>query len=1133
MDRHPSAPTFPLGRRRFAAAAGLALVAGCLGLRDAAAQNVSVTNGDVLANGAPATYDSLTVSGTSAGGSPSTYDANAPHTINLDVQIYDSGVLNANASVTSGDQFSVYGNGVLNLASGTLSAPVLSLSGAGAVNQSGGNYSTSSLTLSGSGTLTYGTGDTLSSEVNVTQGSTLTLGRNLVLVDSIRLFDGGAVSRTTQTISANGFEVDDATLALIDGDTFDPNGSSAVFNGGIVDTVAGTSLGSLIVTGTNGAGASARLNVNGNTSANGWVDVVSGGVVNLASGTLTTTGLGLVGSGAAIQGGGHYAVETLSIGPDAGLTYGSGDSVSLNIDVYDGGTFTLDRDLTLAGYLSVAGPSAFVPSGHAYSVAELYLNDHAGLTYGAADAIAGGLTVAGTSTLTLDKNLELTGMLTLSSGGSIIRTTETVSAASFTVNEATFSLLATDTFAPTGFSGIYYGGVVDAAAGSSFGNLYVFGRNAADAPATLNVNGDVTAAGTVDVNGGGVLNLASGTFSAATLQLSGSGAAVQGGGRYALDSLSLASGAALTYGTGDSVSQSVIVYVGSTLTLARDLSLAGTLSLGGPAAFAPGTHHYSVNELYLEDNAAVTYRTGDSITYALSMTGSSTLTLQKDLALTGYVALYSGASLARTTETISAPGFYVGDAALAIRASDSFSPTGYSQIFNGGVVDAAAGSSFGMLWISGKNAADAPATLNVNGNVAAGAFVDASGGGVLNLTSGTFSTNSLSLSGSGALVQGGGNYAVNSLSVANGAAVTYGSGDSVSQNFSAYVGGTLTLARDLSLAGTLSLSGSTAFNPAGHDFSVSDLSLYDEAAVTYGAGDSITQSVTVSGSSALTLARDLSLTSGLTLSNGGSIVRTTETIAAYSFSVSDATLSLLAGDTFSPTGWSAVTAGGMVDTVAGSTLGSVSVTGTSAAGTRSTLTIDGNTAAGTIQAYGSGVVDLVSGTLAAQALLLTGTDSALRSGGSYDVDQLALAGGAALTYGVGDAIDNLSIDGAGSLLDSFEPLSLMSLSVTNGGLLRLNTFTGTGAVPNWGMRLAGDTVSYVQSLIAGNLLSGGSTPLAVFFDPGSNFTFVTPSSTPIPEIDPAAAGGAWTLLVGTRGLLERRKRRAGLGLPIG
>ena len=78
---------------------------------------------------------------------------------------------------------------------------------------------------------------------------------------------------------------------------------------------------------------------------------------------------------------------------------------------------------------------------------------------------------------------------------------------------------------------------------------------------------------------------------------------------------------------------------------------------------------------------------------------------------------------------------------------------------------------------------------------------------------------------------------------------------------------------------------------------------------------------------------------------------------------------------------------------------------------------------------------------------------------------------------------------------------------------------------NWGLRVAGDTRSLLDALIAGNLITGNSGPLSVLYDPTSNSTFVTTMSA-VPEIDPVGIGSVITLVTGVLALLERRKRSA-------
>jgi len=113
----------------------------------------------------------------------------------------------------------------------------------------------------------------------------------------------------------------------------------------------------------------------------------------------------------------------------------------------------------------------------------------------------------------------------------------------------------------------------------------------------------------------------------------------------------------------------------------------------------------------------------------------------------------------------------------------------------------------------------------------------------------------------------------------------------------------------------------------------------------------------------------------------------------------------------------------------------------------------------------------------------------------------------------------------GSRLNGLAPLTLTSLSLTNGGVLDLGAFTGSGVISNWGLRMAGDDTSFLQGLIGGRLLTAGLSPLSVIFDADSNMTYVLRA---VPEIDPNTAHGAVMLLVGAAGLLERRLRRVAL-----
>ena len=278
-------------------------------------------------------------------------------------------------------------------------------------------------------------------------------------------------------------------------------------------------------------------------------------------------------------------------------------------------------------------------------------------------------------------------------------------------------------------------------------------------------------------------------------------------------------------------------------------------------------------------------------------------------------------------------------------------------------------------------------------------------------------------------------------------------------------------------AGGLGLSGPNSVTRTDGHYSVGNLYLSNGAALTYGDGDSISGEITLDGAS---LAR-------------------TKTLNAFSFDVKNTTLDLITGDSF--------------------TSGSFARNG-------SVVNINGDVTVGGVGTESDGKINLNSGTLTAVGLGLSGPNSVTRTGGHYSVGDLSLSNGAALTYGDGDSISSaLSIDGISSLFAEYEPLSLDSLSITNGGVLSLYAFTGSGAVSNWGLRVAGDTRSLLDALIAGNLITGNSGPLSVLYDPTSNSTFVTTMSA-VPEIDPVGIGSVITLVTGVLALLERRKRSA-------
>lgn len=208
------------------------------------------------------------------------------------------------------------------------------------------------------------------------------------------------------------------------------------------------------------------------------VSAYRGGTINLDAGTLSALSLDFDGPNAVTRSGGHYATEALSLGSGAMLDYGPDDSILFDVSLSTGASLALARDLSTSGYITVDGMSTAITSaGHAIT--------------------AGHLDIGNGAVLFLDQNLSLTnGALYLYSGGAIARTTQTISAPSFFIENATLDLLAADTFDPTETSTIS-GGIVNAPAGTVLGHVEVFGTNGNGNGnrATFKVNGDVTVNG--------------------------------------------------------------------------------------------------------------------------------------------------------------------------------------------------------------------------------------------------------------------------------------------------------------------------------------------------------------------------------------------------------------------------------------------------------------------------------------------------------------------------------------------------------------------------------------------------------------------------------------------------------------
>lgn len=675
------------------------------------------------------------------------------------------------------------------------------------------------------------------------------------------------------------------------------------------------------------------------------------------------------------------------------------------------------------------------------------------------------------------------------------------------------------------------------AADESFGSVFVSGTSPAGVRSTLSVTGPITigaglvvsesglivASAAVDLGGssgyvfdGGSLQLSSGTFSADSLYLTGTASLVQSGGAYAVHALSLSDGAGATVTAADRFLESgaappvVTLSSGATLTLATNLAgLAGGVDLqisGSAGGLVRTSESYALDSLSLASEAALAFRSGDSIATNVSLDGGSVLTLEANLAISGNLSLFgAGSVLSRASETISVDTLTLGSGAgFTLVAGDVFSN-----------LNVGAGST---LTLSSTAALPVLAVQSL-----------VLGGTIAGLDERPYSVGSLVLDAT-------------SLALRSGAI-----DDSVTGSVSLFNGATFTLGKDLVLTDPLSFlmiqGAASGLDRAGHGITVGRVELMDGASFTVESGDTVTDGLAVSGygdPTTLTLGRSIVITGtnparGIFLSGPAATIArsgpfSTITGSGATVAVTDgATFAIASGD-WLPDAVVAVASGGVLSNSEAQSFSSIDVRDvgsryqadaalaiTSTSGSALFVGSGGVFAAAanvnvTDAIFDLGTLQLLSGTFTAESLAITGSGGFVRDPGAfYAVGDLALHSQATITFMGGDSIATLSLDGL-SELTANSALAIDALSISGGAVLDLAGFNGGGLDGYvWGLRLPGDQQSALAAWVASGAILATESWEIVFDDSGpQTYTY---AAVAVPEPGGLALAGVGLLVV--------------------
>ncbi|OJA80062.1 autotransporter outer membrane beta-barrel domain-containing protein, partial [Burkholderia ubonensis] len=612
-----------------------------------------------------------------------------------------------------------------------------------------------------------------------------------------------------------------------------------------------------------GAGGNNTLNLQQGTSANGTIAVnnyINFNHLNVQAGNWTINGASTA-LDATLGGGVAIINNNASLG--TGTITATGGALQA-------GTAGLNvaNDVTLGvGGLTVQGSTGLTLSGTVSGDGALTKNDGGTLTLTGANNFTGGTNLNGGG-LVVGNNTALgTGDVNVNASASLDSSANVTLAN--TINLANSSTLTLGGSNALGLSGGITGG----------GALVKNGAATVTLTGTNSYTGDTTInAGTLAIGAGGSLS------AAGTVNLANAGAVfdIAAGGAQTIGALTGAAGTNVNLGgstltLGGSGSATYNGAIGGTggLTLAG----TGTQTLNGASNYTGGTN-LNGGTLILGNNAAL----GSG---ALNVGGAATLDANTSLSLNNAVNLGTGAALTlggsnalALSGTISGGGGLVKNGAATTTLTGANSYTGGTTI-NAGTLALGEGGSLAST--GAVNLAGTGATFDVSGATGAQTIGALSGVAGTNVNLGA---NALALNGNGAAFGG---------TIAGTGGVTVASGTQVLTGSNTYTGGTT-----IAAGGTLQLgNGGTSGSVAGD--------ITDNGALVFNQSGNVTVASILSGTGSLTQAGSgqLTLTGTSTLSGPTTVGAGT---LAVNGSLAASTVTVQGGGTVTGTG----TIGGLV-----------------------------------------------------------------------------------------------------------------------------------------------------------------------------------------------------------------------------